>query len=212
MARAANQKLKILYILKLLEHSDETHVVTMREILAELAAHGIQAERKRIYDDLDALRRFGYPIAARRGRMAGYYLEPEEHAVASKDGEDMRSCEKAQEESSGCLAEDFEARNEMDHSKNRPEWLFFGNTKIELSCADETAKDIWAELGGKGFVKRKAGKRPGDTLLKWKVKPGAEFYGWLAGFGCQVRLEGPPAVIKGYRRFLKEIRNLYREE
>ena len=38
MARAANQKLKILYILKLLEHSDETHVVTMREILAELAA------------------------------------------------------------------------------------------------------------------------------------------------------------------------------
>ncbi len=214
MARAANQKLKILYILKLLEHSDEAHAVTMREILEELAAHGIQAERKRIYDDLDALRRFGYPIAARRGRMAGYYLEAEGAAEASGAKEAAASGETVQEEASGPLteAEAFRGGTGPDPLEGRPGWLVFGNTKIELSCAEETAKGIREELDGKGFVKEKAGKRPGEALFKLKVRPDAEFYGWLAGFGCLVRLEGPGAVIKGYRRFLKEIRNLYREE
>lgn len=215
MARAANQKLKILYILKLLEQSDETHIVTMKAILGELAAHGIQAERKRIYDDLEALRRFGYPIIAKRGRMAGYYLEAsgQEWIPAGKAAEQPQSREDRTGE--GDAAEKYgEAagfRAEPAVSGELPDWLSQGDTKVELSCAKETARCILEGLGGKSPVRVKVGKRAGHVLLKMKVKQGSAFYGWLAGFGCQVRLEGPPAVIKEYRRFLKEIRNLYKE-
>lgn len=189
MARAANQKLKILYILKLLEQSDETHAVTMKEILGELSAHGIQAERKRIYDDLDALRRFGYPIVAKRGRMAGYYLAGEAPDAAGDGTEHGRTA-----------------------AGEEPGWLLSGDTKVELCCEEETAEEIVKKLGGRSPVRAKAGKKPGTAALKLKVNAGGEFYGWLAGFGCRVRIVGPPAVIKDYRRYLKEIRNLYKTE
>ena len=47
MAKGANQKLKILYLMKiLLEKTDEEHSITMQEIIDSLEAYGIQAERK----------------------------------------------------------------------------------------------------------------------------------------------------------------------
>lgn len=228
MARAANQKLKILYILKLLEKSDETHAVTMRAILEELAAHGIQAERKRIYDDLDALRNFGYPIAAKRGRMAGYYLEgpaappageagPGE-AEAAGSGSGASGAEEAGSGTAGAgesgIAETVSAadsREEPARLSEAPEWLVHGDIRVELLCGEETAEAILESLGGKGSVRVKAGKKEGSVALRLKVIPGEGFFGWLAGFGCRVRLAEPAPVIKEYRRFLKGIRNLYKE-
>ncbi|MCI8505002.1 MAG: WYL domain-containing protein [Lachnospiraceae bacterium] len=206
MARAANQKLKVLYILKLLEQSDETHVVTMREILGELAAHGIQAERKRIYDDLDALRRFGYPVAARKGRMAGYYLEKEGREGLPRTGPCPGDEENA--EKIGLPSSPSEGEINPD---TLPEWLVLGELKTALVCEEETSALIWKELGGERFVRMKSGKKAGSRTLKFKIKPGGEFYGWLARFGCQVRLSGPPELIKEYKRYLKEIRNMYKE-
>lgn len=46
----------------------------MQEILDKLAGCGINAERKSIYDDLDALRDFGLDVKYKRGRPGGYYL------------------------------------------------------------------------------------------------------------------------------------------
>ena len=44
MARGNNQKLKIVYLMKiLLEKTDETHRITMPEIIAELESYGIRA-------------------------------------------------------------------------------------------------------------------------------------------------------------------------
>lgn len=226
MARAANQKLKILYILKLLERSDETHAVTMKEILGELSAHGIQAERKRIYDDLEALRRFGYPIVAKRGRMAGYYLAAEgREDLLSAGARDQAGKEETVTEAEALAAGqkgDMEgeapdaAGDGVRHGKTavweEPGRLLSGDTKVELCCGDEMAEKIVKKLGGSSPVRVKAGKKPGTTVLKLKVNAGGEFYGWLAGFGCRVRIVGPPAVIKEYRRYLKEIRNLYKTE
>lgn len=75
MARAPYQKLKILYIMEyLLHNSDEAHPVTVTQLIQELARHGISAERKSIYDDLDALRNFGMDILqAGSGRNSGWY-------------------------------------------------------------------------------------------------------------------------------------------
>jgi len=58
-----NQKLKILYLMKiLLEKTDETHSITMPEIIAALQVYGINAERKSIYTDMENLRLFGMDI------------------------------------------------------------------------------------------------------------------------------------------------------
>ncbi|MDD3137741.1 MAG: WYL domain-containing protein [Lachnospiraceae bacterium] len=75
MSKSYNQKMKILNIMKiLLEKTDENHVITMPEIILELENIGIKAERKSIYDDMEALRLFGLDIINRKGHPAGYYI------------------------------------------------------------------------------------------------------------------------------------------
>ena len=56
MARGKNQKLKMLYLAKLfIEQTDENHGITMPEIIAYLEKYDIDAQRKSIYSDIDAL-------------------------------------------------------------------------------------------------------------------------------------------------------------
>lgn len=75
MARSPNQKLKLLYLTRiLLEQTDEEHPITMPALLRELERCGVSAERKSIYDDMEALRAFGLDVVQTRGRAAGYYI------------------------------------------------------------------------------------------------------------------------------------------
>ena len=76
MARSSNQKLKLLYMMDfLLQNTDEDHPVTTAQIISHLAAHDISAERKSIYDDIEALRLFGLDIIrVDSGRSSGYYV------------------------------------------------------------------------------------------------------------------------------------------
>lgn len=76
MARAPYQKLKPLYVMNyLLQNSDEKHPVTMAQIISHLKAQGMSAERKSVYDDIDALRAFGMDIIqVESGRNYGYYV------------------------------------------------------------------------------------------------------------------------------------------
>lgn len=63
MANQPHQKLKILRILQMLfEQTDNTHGLTTQEIVDNLAAQGIPAERKAIYRDMDVLEQFGLAI------------------------------------------------------------------------------------------------------------------------------------------------------
>lgn len=75
MAKSSNQKLKLLHLMQyLLQKSDEAHPVSVQQMIDELAAHDIKAERKSIYDDLEALRVFGLDIVQSRGKTTGYYV------------------------------------------------------------------------------------------------------------------------------------------
>lgn len=75
MAKSSNQKLKLLYIVKfLMQNSDEEHPVSTAQIIEELASNGISAERKSIYDDIEALRLFGLDIIQLKGKNGGYYI------------------------------------------------------------------------------------------------------------------------------------------
>lgn len=80
MAKSGGQKLKLLYLLKILsENTDEQHPMPMAQILEQLNEVGIQAERKTIYADVEDLRHFGYDIARNPSREAGgYYLASRE--------------------------------------------------------------------------------------------------------------------------------------
>lgn len=81
MARSSGQKLKILYLMKiLLEQTDETHLLTVNELISRLLGYGISAERKTIYADIEALCEFGLDIVMEKSKSCGYF-------VASRDFE-----------------------------------------------------------------------------------------------------------------------------
>lgn len=78
MPKSSNQKLKLLYLMRYLQYSsDENHPVTIQQMIDELSKDEIRAERKSLYDDIEALRSFGLDIVQQGGK---YY-------VASRDFE-----------------------------------------------------------------------------------------------------------------------------
>lgn len=76
MAKSANQKLKLLYLKKILEEqTDEDHPMAVAEMIGQLEQYGVSAERKSIYDDLEALRLFGLDVVqTKTGNRTGYYI------------------------------------------------------------------------------------------------------------------------------------------
>ncbi|MEG0190637.1 MAG: WYL domain-containing protein [Lachnospiraceae bacterium] len=80
----ANQRLKQIYLMKvLLDNTDETHSLTMPEIVTALNEYGISAERKSIYDDIEALRVFGMDIIGEKsGRTFMYHVGSRDFELA----------------------------------------------------------------------------------------------------------------------------------
>ena len=75
MSKSPNQKLKLLYLYQILtQRSDEEHPITVPELIAQLQRHDIKAERKSIYDDLEALRLFGLDVQNRKGSSPGWFV------------------------------------------------------------------------------------------------------------------------------------------
>lgn len=76
MAKSQNQKLKLLYLVDILERkTDEQHPLNTTQLIEELDKVDISAERKSIYDDIDQLCRFGYDIVLNKSRTnGGYYM------------------------------------------------------------------------------------------------------------------------------------------
>ncbi len=84
MAKSEGQKLKILYILKLLaERTDENHAISTPEIIEALEKEGVRVERKTIYADIQALQDFGYDILVSKKRdNSGYYMASRDFELA----------------------------------------------------------------------------------------------------------------------------------
>lgn len=84
MAKSSGQKLKLLYIVRLLEEeSSEDFPITTQRIIDYLSENGIASERKSIYDDMEKLRDFGYDILQNSSRKGGgYYLGTREFELA----------------------------------------------------------------------------------------------------------------------------------
>ena len=81
MAKLSGQKLKILYIYKLLlEKSDEENPVSTKEIISYLGECGISAERKTVYDDIESLMLFGADIVS--AGKKGWYIGSRDFELA----------------------------------------------------------------------------------------------------------------------------------
>ena len=76
MPRSDKQKLKMLYLVKLLsENTDSEHGLSMQEIIDALDELGISAERKSIYSDISMLNEYGYDILCEKeGKSYQYKL------------------------------------------------------------------------------------------------------------------------------------------
>lgn len=60
MSKTSNQRLKLLYLLKvLIKKTDTDHTLTVPEIINELNKHNISAERKSTYEDIESLKPVG---------------------------------------------------------------------------------------------------------------------------------------------------------
>ena len=75
MPSSPNQRTKLLHLMKImLDKSDEQNPITMPEIISELAAYDIHAERKSIYNDLEILRQYGLDVITVKTKVRGYYI------------------------------------------------------------------------------------------------------------------------------------------
>lgn len=82
MPKSWGQKLKILYVLEILrKYSDEDHPLTAAKICEYLAANGIEAERKSVYADIEALCDYGYDIL-RSFSPKGFFMASREFEEA----------------------------------------------------------------------------------------------------------------------------------
>ncbi len=84
MPKGANQKLKLYYLYKILhDKTDDNHKLTMPEIQKHLEEHGVSADRKCLYDDIDALKFLGFDVISEKdGRNFYYYLGAKEFEIA----------------------------------------------------------------------------------------------------------------------------------
>ena len=83
MAKQSNQKLRLLYINRILhESTDEFHGITLAQLSSELARYGIYAERKTLYDDIECLRVFGVDVCVKRDSRVRYYVAERELSAA----------------------------------------------------------------------------------------------------------------------------------
>jgi len=75
MPKSSNQKTKLLHLYQmLLRQTDEDHPITVAQIIEGLARADIKAERKSIYDDLEALRSLGVDVQCRKGKASGWFV------------------------------------------------------------------------------------------------------------------------------------------
>ncbi len=84
MPKGTNQKLKLYYLSRImLEKTDDEHMITMPEILKALKAYDVTADRKSIYDDLEALKVLGIDVIGEKvGRNYYYHVGGKQFEIA----------------------------------------------------------------------------------------------------------------------------------
>ncbi len=208
MAKSRNQKGKILVLEHLLAGTSESRIVTMQEILDKLMEYGITAERKSIYDDIEALREFGLDVEYKRGRPGGYYLAggvevpgtaaPVHKKVEKTVSEEAEPVKKAKEAAPVLLSvEQILCKEEIQDSEKM----------MKLQCNASREEEICAYFGNYGEYRL---KDSGSLHVTAPLTAGPKFYGWLAMMGKDVHILKPKKAAASYRDYLKSLAKDYK--
>lgn len=224
MAKAFNQKSKILYLLQLLsEQTDENHVLSMQDILAAMEEKEIRAERKSVYDDIDVLRHLGYDVCFRKGQPSGYYIgqrtfetkeielllqllpDTAEAVLIQEKLLGLLSCHQAEEvkKESVAMAEakaEKKAENAADAEKKTKE-------KLQLLFKEKHIPAVQAYAGSACEIK----EHKSGVYKAWiDAVPDGQFYGWLVSQGFGIKVVKPKAEAEAYRAYLKKLLKQYK--
>lgn len=71
---AENNKLKLLYTLEIMQHTDAEHPLNISQIIRNLQTRGIRAERKSVARDLQAMSEAGFSIKKCENNNDGFYM------------------------------------------------------------------------------------------------------------------------------------------
>ena len=197
MARSHNQKIKILLLEKMLQNTDENHVVTMQEILDSLAEYEIPAERKSIYDDMEALRVFGLDIKYHRGRPGGYYV------VGGQAVKDQKTLPAKPKKETPVQTRIIEEKVYHGYSKKE---IRDTEKTMKLNFSASRKKDVQSYFGKLGEYKEKED----HMTVNLPSIAGPEFFGWLTSMGKDVYILKPKKTAAAYRDYLKSLAKEYK--
>lgn len=75
MSRSTEQKIKLLVLYEILyKNTDEERTMTTGELIASLKEKGIEVSRKTLYEDIEALNKYGYEVMCDKSRSNRYYV------------------------------------------------------------------------------------------------------------------------------------------
>ena len=193
MPKSNNQKLKVLYIMDALkEKGEKGEPLSMQEILKMLESHSISAERKSIYDDMEALRQYGLDIQYRRPAPSGYYLEGT--LCSGKESEEGKEPETETKETGKPEEIKADAPEDLENCK-----------KVKILCKKDVKDKVMQYLQNARCQEKE--KR---FLITGKARIDQDFYGWLTTLGNRGKLLKPGKEAMAYREYLKGIVKEYR--
>lgn len=204
MAKSNNQKAKILYLEKMLRETGEHHAISMQTILANLMEHGIRAERKSIYDDVEVLREFGMDIRYTRERPGGYYLAGQQGAEqpsVQAENANVSTPEKVQEKAE---TKSVDISGYQALLKNSAGTI---KKEMRLLCTGVAQAEIRDFFGEDAEYKIKENR---DLMVTAQLPENSKFYGWLTGMGGDVRILKPKKSALAYRDYLKSLAKEYK--
>lgn len=84
MPKGTNQKLKLYYLSQIMtQKTDDEHMLTLPEIQEHLLAYDVTADRKSLYDDMEALRVLGIDVIGEKiGRNYFYHVGSKQFDIA----------------------------------------------------------------------------------------------------------------------------------
>ncbi|MCR5510848.1 MAG: WYL domain-containing protein [Lachnospiraceae bacterium] len=84
MPKGTNQKLKLYYLSQIMtQKTDDEHMLTLPEIQEHLLAYDVTADRKSLYDDMEALRVLGIDVIGEKvGRNYYYHVGSKQFDIA----------------------------------------------------------------------------------------------------------------------------------
>lgn len=232
MAKQSNQKAKLLYLQKfLMEETDAAHGITIAELVDKLAAVGIAAERKSLYDDVEVLRGMGLDIETIRERANSYklvsrVLKPQDVVKAGKALKEtgtagangiiealcsLLSKYDAEAVKAELAAKPKRAAKTTKAAASEPTQAAPVNTEaaeaVELKCAAELKDAVMAYLGASAQIVKEKGS---NVTIGGQAVCDEAFYMQLIKWGSGVKLMEPASHRKEFVKYCKKIISQYK--